>query len=311
MEIVPLAYDSFGVRSMCTLVSFKNLKIIIDPGVALAPSRYGLNPTKEEFETLKISREKIMEVSKLADVTIVTHYHYDHHPYPQDDEMYEKCFGNKMILAKDTKKNINFSGRKRGKIFEERVKRLAKSLEYADRKDFEFGDICISFSPAVWHGDVGSKVGTVIMVFINRKKESFLFGSDAQSLADPKALDWVKEKNPDFLILDGYPTIFLGWKMSEKAFLAAKDNLKEAMNTGVKEIILDHHIVRDIGYREKVKDIFELAEKLGKKVCTAAEFFGMENFFLEAWRKEIYKGERKVDVKNHFKNLFEKIEARL
>jgi predicted metallo-beta-lactamase superfamily hydrolase len=307
MKILPIAYDSFGVRSMATFVATKNLKIFLDPGVALAPRRYGLKPTKEELRALELAKEEVMKFCKLADIVIVTHYHYDHHPYPQDEKMYKECFTNKTVLAKDINKNINFSGKKRGKIFEEKLRGLAKSLEYADGRDFDFNDIRISFSPAVWHGDVGSKVGKVIMVFIEEKNESFLFGSDAQSLADPSALKWVEEKNPNFLIVDGYPTIFIGWKFQEKSFEIAKQNLKEAIEkVNAKQIILDHHIVRDLDYKEKIEGILKEGEKLGKKISTAAEFLGLENFLLEGWRKEIHDKKRKVDVENYFKNLSKK-----
>ncbi|MDI6806337.1 MAG: MBL fold metallo-hydrolase [Candidatus Aenigmarchaeota archaeon] len=308
MEILPLAYDSFGVRSMCTLVSFKNLKIMIDPGVALGPTRYGLKPTKEELRALELCKKQVMKISKLTNVAIVTHYHYDHHPYPQDEEMYKECFSNKIVLAKDINKNINFSGKRRGKIFEGKIKNLATSLEYADEREFEFNNVRISFSPAVWHGDVGSKVGRVIMVFIKSGNDSFLFGSDAQSLADPLALKWVKEKNPKFLIVDGYPTIFIGWRLGEKLFEAAKGNLKEAIEAiDANQIILDHHIVRDIEYKERMKDVFEVAKRLNKKINTAAEFLGIEDFFLEAWRKEIYEKKRKIDVDTYFKKFSEKV----
>lgn len=308
MKVLPLAFDSFGVRSMCTFISFDKSGILIDPGVALGPVRYGLKPTKEEQKALEICKKKIVEAAAHAKVVIVTHYHYDHHPYPNDEEMYKKCFKDKIVLAKDINKNINFSGRKRGKIFEEKVKSLAKSLEYADGREFKFNDIHISSSPAVWHGEVESKVGTVVMVYLEKGKDSILFGSDAQNLADPKALEWVIEKNPKFLILDGYPTIFLGWRLAQESFEKSKKNLKEAIEkTQAKTIILDHHILRDIEYKEKMEEIYEVAKKLGKNIFSAAEFYGLENFFLEAWRKEIHLGKRKVNVENYFKNLFDKL----
>jgi predicted metallo-beta-lactamase superfamily hydrolase len=310
MKVLPIAYDSFGVRSMATFVTTKNLKIFLDPGVALAPIRYGLRPTREELMALELAKEEVIKFCRLADIVIVTHYHYDHHPYPEDEKMYKECFTDKIVLAKDINNNVNFSGRKRGKIFEDKLKGLAKSLEYADGREFDFNSVHISISPAVWHGDVGSKVGKVIMVFIEDKNDSFLFGSDAQSLADPSALKWVEEKDPKFLIVDGYPTIFLGWKFKESSFFSAKRNLKEVIeNVNAKQIILDHHIVRDLNYKERIEDVIEDAEKFGKKINTAAEFLGMENLFLEGWRKEIYKNERKVDVNKYFKNLSQKFNS--
>jgi len=304
-KVLPIAYDSFGVRSMSTFVSIGGLRVQIDPGVALGPTRYGLGPTEAELKALELSRGKIMEVSREADVSIVTHYHYDHHPFPDDEEMYRSCFEGKLVLAKDRTKNINYSGKKRGAIFESKAKGLAGEIEWADDRDFEVKGVHISFSPAVWHGEVGSKVGTVVMAYLERGKDSFLFGSDAQNLADPAALRWVLEKDPKFMILDGYPTIFLGWRMSRESFDRSKENLKRAIEeTRAKTIILDHHILRDVKYREKVEDVLELAEDLKKKLVSAAEFYGLENFFLEAWRRDIARGEKKVDVEGYFSELF-------
>jgi len=44
MKIKPIAFDSFGARSLCTLVETKDVIIIVDPSVALGPKRYGLPP---------------------------------------------------------------------------------------------------------------------------------------------------------------------------------------------------------------------------------------------------------------------------
>ncbi|MCC5994019.1 MAG: MBL fold metallo-hydrolase [Candidatus Aenigmarchaeota archaeon] len=310
MLILPLAFDSFGVRSMATFVKTKDVSILIDGAAALGPRRYGLSPTKEEFDALEICKKNIIEIGKLADVLIVTHYHYDHHPYPWDEDLYS-IYKRKTILAKSINEEINQSGKTRGKIFENKIKRYSK-IEYADGKSFEFGNTFISFSKAVWHGDVGSKVGKVIMVHIEEGKDSILFGSDAQSLADEEALKFVKEKNPKLLIVDGYPTIFVGWKMQEKSFLNAKENLKEAIrDTDAEKIILDHHVVRDINYKDKMMDIFELGKSMKKEILTAAEFLGLENFFLEAWRKEIKEGKRIVNVEEYFKRLNEKIKEKM
>lgn len=305
MRVLPLAFDSFGVRSMCTLVEGGKLRLMIDPGVALGPRRYGLGPTREEWRALELSRSLIMEAASRAEVVAVTHYHYDHHPFPEDEEMYRACFGGKRVLAKDRKNRINLSGRKRGELFESRVSDLAGKLEWADGREFELGER-LSFSPAVWHGDVGSRVGTVVMLYLERG--GFLFGSDAQGLADPEALRWVLEKNPEFMILDGYPTLFVGWRMSQKAFEASLENLKRAVGKTQAEIILlEHHLLRDLNYREKVGELLELAERKGKRVISAAEFLGLENLFLEAWRKELSGGKRRVDVERYYRRLCERL----
>ncbi len=308
MQVYPIAFDSFGVRSMATFVKTSYGNIFIDPGVALGPVRYGLSPTEEEYEALELSRKNIMKFVKKCKIVIVTHYHYDHHPHVDDEELY-KCLYKKTLLIKDIEKNINLSGKKRGRIFVEQLNGNA-DIEYADSRKFKFGNVIIEFSPAVWHGDVGSKVGRVIMVYIKDGRDTFLFGSDAQGLADPKALKFAIEKNPRLAILDGYPTIFIGWRMSQKAFEKSKEKMKKFLKeTSTKTIILDHHILRDIEYKEKMKDVFEQAKRLKKKLLSAAEFYGLQNFFLEAWRKEIHKGERKVDVKQYYRALKKKFKV--
>jgi len=147
----------------------------------------------------------------------------------------------------------------------------------------------------------------VVMVHVERG--GFLFGSDAQGLADPEALKWVLERNPEFMILDGYPTLFVGWRMSQAAFEASKENLKRAVGeTDAETILLDHHLLRDLRYREKMEDVFSLAERKGKRLVSAAEFLGLENLFLEAWRKELSEGKRKVEVEGYYRRLCEKVE---
>ena len=308
MEIYPIAFDSFGVRSEATLVIANGLKIFIDPGVALGPRRYGLPPTDQEYLALSLAREEIIKVCKKANIAIVTHYHYDHHPFPSDDEMYEACFRGKVVIAKNIKEGIHPSGRRRGKLFESKVRDLAESLVWGDDRDFYFGKTEIKISPAVWHGEVGSKVGTVVMVYVSDGRDSFIHGSDAQNLADPKAMEWVIRENPKKIIIDGYPTIFLGWKKSMKSFQESLKNLKKAIESiDAREIIIDHHLVRDIDYESRMAEVYEHAGRLGKKIITAAQYYGMSNLFLEAWRKELSKGLREVNVEEYYSELRKRI----
>ncbi len=307
MKIFLVAYDSYGVRSMATYLKVGRTSLFLDPGVALGPSRYGLSPTNPELLAESICRKKIMELCKNASIVFVSHYHYDHHPFPEDKDMYISCFKDKIVLAKDIKRNVNLSAKKRGKVFEDNVRDIARELHYADGKEFNFGNIFIKVSPAVWHGEEKSKVGKVIMLYLEYKNKSFLFGSDAQSLANKQALNFVIENNPDILIVDGYPTLFVGWKFSKQSLKKATGNLKKAIEKiDAKVIILEHHIVRDINYKEKMKEIFELAHEYGKKVLNAAEYHGVEPLYLEARRKEISKGIYRPKVREFFQKLYSK-----
>ncbi|MCW3997936.1 MAG: hypothetical protein NWF10_05130, partial [Candidatus Bathyarchaeota archaeon] len=52
--------------------------------------------------------------------------------------------------------------------------------------------------------------------------------------------------------------------------------------------ILEHHALRDKNWRKKTKKLFNIANKNGHKIITAAEFLSTENKLLEANRKELY-----------------------
>ncbi len=308
MKIYPLAFDSFGVRSEATLVKFGRNRLVIDPSAALGPKRYGLPPSKEELHALELSRKIIMKACSKTRYIVVTHYHYDHHPEPNDMELYEACFKDKTVYAKKYVDEVTESAKKRGKKFEEIVKELADELIWADGLDIEIGKALISFSPPVWHGAPGSKVGRVIMVYIEYGRDSFLHGSDAQNLADPDALKWVLEKNPKTMVIDGYPTILVGWRVSKQSYVESIDNVKKVItDTDVKTIILDHHIVRDKKFREKIKELVELGREYGVEIMTAAEYYGLDDLLLEAWRKELHQGKISVDVDKYYDKLLKKI----
>lgn len=93
MIIEPLSFDSMDTRSMCTYVETSDVRLVIDPGVSLAPRRYGLPPHEAEKEKMQKDWDLIVEKSREADILIVTHYHYDHH-----DPEYPQIYEGKIVL---------------------------------------------------------------------------------------------------------------------------------------------------------------------------------------------------------------------
>ena len=59
MEITPLAFDSFSTRSMATYVETKDIKIVIDPGISIAPLRFSLPPHPIEMKKLEEDWKKL------------------------------------------------------------------------------------------------------------------------------------------------------------------------------------------------------------------------------------------------------------
>jgi predicted metallo-beta-lactamase superfamily hydrolase len=284
MEISPLAFDSLGTRSMACFVKTNDIKILIDAGVSLAPLRYGLEPHSIELKRLEEHWQKIVKFAFTADALIITHYHYDHHNPWENLEIYK----NKLVFVKNPIEKINFSQKQRASFFLEKIKNFPKKLEYCDGKTFEFNKTRIKFSKPVFHG-TNQKLGWVVEVLIEDEKEKLIFTSDVEGPVIEDQTNFILENKPDVLIVDGPMTYMLGYRYSHESLKASIENLiKIIEETPVKTIILEHHLMRDIKYKEKISPILKAGEKNGVKVISAAEFLGKPIEMLEARRKELY-----------------------
>lgn len=282
-KIVPLAFDSFGVRSMATFVETSDLKILIDPGVSLAPLRYGLEPHPLELQRLDETWETIKQYAEDSDVLIVTHYHYDHHD-PNHPELYKA----KRVFIKHPTENINKSQKSRAAFFLEAIKGLPKKIEISDGNTFLLGKTRIAFSKAVCHG-TNPRLGYVTEVSIKSNNEKFLHTSDVEGPSLENQIKFILEEKPDVLFVDGPMTYMLGYRYSFKSLEISNNNLVKAMReTGLQTLVLDHHFLRDLKYKTRIKPVYEAAEKYDVKVLTAAEFCGRKIEMLEALRKELY-----------------------
>ncbi len=284
MKIRPIAFDSFGARSMCTVIETKDLKIVIDPSVALGPKRYGLPPHEIEIKRKEELWQKIKSETLKADVVIVTHYHYDHHN-PNEPEI----LAGKTVLLKHPKSAINKSQMGRSAYFLQRLNELKNppKIEFADSRTFEFGEIQITFSKPVFHGK-DNRLGYVLEVCVDDGKNRFVYTSDVEGAIHDDQIAFIIESDPDLVFIDGpmtyQPRIF-GSKLLEKSIESISRLIER---TRVKEIVLDHHLTRDLKWRTKIDPIFKKAEEHGVKVKSAAEFGGLKEELLEAKRKELY-----------------------
>ncbi len=299
MRVIPLASESLGVRSLTTFVEASGVKILIDPGVALGPKRYGLPPAETEIRTLHQMRRKLQGYARRADVVTISHYHYDHHTpffeglYESSSEEYAReIYSGKLLFIKHPRENINFSQRKRSWAFLKNAEPIAKKIEFADGKVFNLGGVTLEFSPAVPHGSDGSKLGFVVMTLIDDGSERMIHASDIQ-LLNRKAVEWIVEKVPDLLITGGPPT-YLG-KRAEGSWETGIKNLNEIIRETNAGIILDHHIVRDKRYPE-------FFSELEKRPKTFAGYLKVEERPLEAYRRELHKIDKgeEVDVPFRF-----------
>lgn len=282
-----LASESMGARSMSTFLKSTNLSMIIDPGVELAPKRFNLPPHQIEINKKEELWLKIEKYLKKSDLVAITHYHYDHYNPLATDLLKEKT-----LFMKDYNTYINKNQKNRADILLKNISRINKSekpsIIIADGKELDLEDIHICFSNPVFHG-VDARLGYVIQVFVSDGEKGFLFTSDVEGPSTDEQVRFVIEKSPDILFVDGPMTYLLGRSYSYLALERSIENLENIMSdTSVKEIIIDHHFMRDLKYRDKIERLYDYSEDLGVKILSAAEFMGEENNLLEARRKELY-----------------------
>ncbi len=297
IKVTPLAAESFGVRSMCTLVETPDVNMLLDGGISLAPYRFSLPPHPLEFQTIASLRKTIAEASEKATVTTISHYHFDHHTpsfedwvvnWTEDGETARQIYQDKTVLAKNPKENINASQRQRAWMFGKTGGKHAKVVEAADGKTFNFGKTCLRFSEAVAHGSEDSMLGWVLMATVEHEEERFMFAPDVQGPMANHTLQLILDEKP-FAIMLGGPPLYLGGFRVELAQLDQGLRNLERIVEAVPTVILEHHALRDESWRSKMDMVFQKASQIDHHILTAAEYSGKENLFLESKRKQLYR----------------------
>ena len=290
MEIKLLAFDSLGVRSQSTFIQTKDVIIHIDPAAALAPRRFGLPPHRIEIDKLHELAEVIADHLRDAELVIITHYHYDHHD-PNRLIPIELYKGKEVYIKHPTEK-INISQRIRASRFLKMIRQYARDIKVADNNVVVKGGTVIKFSEPVPHG-VNDKLGYVIEVSLRSGEGSLVYTSDVEGPVLKNQLRFIVNEKPELAIIDGPLTYMLGYRFSYDDLNKAIRNLKKIVSSGVKTIILDHHLVRDPDYVERISEVLDYARTFKVKVLTAAEYMGKPVNVLEVKRKELYGTEQK------------------
>jgi predicted metallo-beta-lactamase superfamily hydrolase len=297
IKVTPLAAESFGVRSMCTLVETPDVTVLLDAGVSLCPYRFRLPPHPVEFQTIQKLRKSIAEAADKADVVTISHYHFDHHTpsyedwmvnWTEADETARQIYQGKTVLMKNPRDKINASQRKRAWVFQKTGGKHAEKLENADGKTFKFGkETVLRFSEAVFHGSEDSILGWVIMAIIEFADERFMFAPDVQGPMSAHTVELIKAAKPQVIMIGGPPFYLGGFKVSEAQLQLGLKNLTSVVEA-VPLTILEHHALRDESWRQKTQQVYTKAAEVEHKVMTAAEYAGQENRFLESKRKLLY-----------------------
>lgn len=297
INVTPLAAESFGVRSMCTLVETPDLVILLDAGISLCPFRFSLPPHPIEFQTIDKLRRKIAKAADKADVVTISHYHFDHHTPSYEDwvvnwteanKTARQIYQNKTILVKNPREKINPTQRQRAWLFKKTGGKYAKKLEPADGKTFTYGKTALRFSEPVAHGSEDAMLGWVIMTVVEYGDERFMFAPDVQGPMSNHTLELIIKEQPTVIILGGPPLYLGGLRVDMIQIERALHNI-ESIIEAVPLVILEHHALRDESWKQKMGKVYQHASKTGHSIVTAAEYLGKENVFLETKRKQLYR----------------------
>jgi hypothetical protein len=297
IKVTPLAAESFGVRSMCTLVETPDVTVLLDAGVSLCPYRFSLPPHPIEFQTISKLRERIAEAADKAEVVTISHYHFDHHtPLYEDwvvnwtvaNETARQIYQDKAVLIKNPREKINASQRQRAWLFQKTGGKYAKKLEAADGKTFIYGQTTLRFSEPVAHGSEDSMLGWVTMAVVEHEGERFMFAPDVQGPMSSYTLELILKAEPTVIMLGGPPFYLGGFRVEAAQLERGLRNLERVVQA-VPLVILEHHALRDESWREKIGEVYQQASGAGHSVVTAAEYLGNENVFLESKRKQLYR----------------------
>jgi predicted metallo-beta-lactamase superfamily hydrolase len=296
IKVVPLAAESYGVRSMCTYVETPDVRILLDAGVSLCPNRFGLPPHPREFEAIGQCRQRISESAQKARIVTISHYHYDHHTpsfedwlvnWTKADETAKDIYQDKILLVKNPREQINSSQRERGWMFAKTGGTYAEKTFNADFRSFAFGATTLEFSQPVFHGPENSEMGWVLMTSISFQDEKFMFAPDVQGPMSSRTLQLILGENPRLLMIGGPPIYLVPSRVSEHQLQLSLKNLRE-ITRKVPHVILDHHILRDVDWQQKTTEILYEAYNSDSILQTAAEFAGGRNAYLEANRKTLF-----------------------
>ncbi len=274
-----VAFDSFGVKSMCVRVETPDITVTIDPGAAVEASSFPL-PIEKRQALLHQYAEAVRESCAKSQAIVISHYHLDHLHSARDIDMY----GGKTILARDPT-IMSVKQTQTAKRFLKTIDGLPRETLWADGRKFKFKKTAIELSSAVWHGARDAEPGTVIMTAVNRGKEKVLITSDVGGPIETATTDLICSAKAQTVVVDGYPTYHLGQFATDYDLVRSIVNLCRILAApGLKTLIADHHLCRDYRYPAFFKLVYDKAKQLKKQFGTAAEVMGKTSAVLEGYQ---------------------------
>lgn len=273
IKITIIGTETLGVRGLSCFVDCGKHKYLIDPGVALGFTRYGLHPHPIQAAFSEMTKIRLISLWERATDVIITHFHGDHIPLYNANP-----FQFPLRAIKGLKRvHVWACNPRKGSREVERARRISSMLKTTFVNGHKnYGELELSYPYP--HGL--NKEEKVMIV----KVGNFVHLSDTQLLvksAIDKACSW----SPKVVFTDG-PPIYRYRDRDMKRYLikiAYKNALR--LSNCADYVIIDHHISR---CNEGVRIIDRLRREVGDRIMTAADYMGKPRLLLESWRKTLY-----------------------
>lgn len=278
MELDIIGAESLGVRSLCCRIRAGDRRIVIDPGVALAPRRQGLEPHPIEIAAAHEVRAHIVAALGTATDVVFSHHHGDHVPLAQPDP---SQLGFEHLPEVSPELKVWSKGPAGSKKTEGRFWDLENRFGHRFTVSEADEDGPLRFSVPRPHGEKDSPRGEVMMTRVETEHGIFVHASDIQ-LLDDSAVDCIVCWRPDVVLASGPPLYLSG--LDAVARRRARENALRLARTAL-HVILDHHVMRD---GSGVQWINQLSADTDGRVTCAADFMGRPRHILEGRRKELY-----------------------
>jgi hypothetical protein len=268
---------------MATYVEVAGRGILIDPGATLAAARFGLPPADEEWEALRRANDRISAYALRAELIFVTHYHEDH--FRSEPASY----AGRRVLVKDPRRMVQGLQARRAAELWKTLQGSTARVGIADDLSERAVDLVLEASPPLPHGLEGTPLGYVVALTIvdPAERERFVFASDVQGPLSAVAAAYIVRQRPTLLYLAGPPS-YVERDVGAAVIDRGIDHLLRIVETTGCRVIMDHHALRDVRWRERFARLWAT-----RRVGTAAGYLGVEDAALESRRAELWGRVRK------------------
>ena len=275
MKIEILGSETLGVRGLSCFVKVGDVKILIDPGLALGYTRYGYHPHPLQAVYGDRVKDRIVECWKEATDIVISHLHGDHIPLPHPNPFQ---LGISDVIGLNPDATIWIKPKKFCSELE-----LARFVELEKAFKDQIVEMNIGEADGILHflGPFSHGYEAKTLVFVT-VVEDFVHTSDTQ-LLDGQAISAILKLEPRVVFSDGPPVYrWIGKKSLQylHLFEIAYENALRLVNH-VDVVIVDHHLMRcDAG--------LEWLKRIGENVLCSAEFLDKPITMLESWRRALY-----------------------